>query len=138
MKPQHLPGLLATIDAHPDLRIVIDHGAKPDIAGGEFEPWASHMEALAAHDGVYCKLSGLLTEMGPDRDVETLRPYVRHLLACFGAHRLMWGSDWPVLEQVSCYGSWYRMSRDLLKDAGKTELDHIFGDTAHEFYRLSS
>ena len=138
VKPQHLPGLLTTVKAHPDLRVVIDHGAKPDIAGGRFEPWASHMEALAAYDGVYCKLSGLLTEAGSDRDVETLRPYVRHLLACFGADRLMWGSDWPVLEQVSSYGSWYGMSRDLLKDAGKTELDRIFGDTAHEFYRLSS
>ena len=96
------------------------------------------METLAKHHSVYCKLSGLLTEMGLDRDVETLRPYVRHLLGCFGADRLMWGSDWPVLEQVSSYGSWYRMSRDLLKDAGETALAQIFGDTAHEFYRLSS
>ena len=138
VKPRHLPGLLTTVTAHPDLRVVIDHGAKPDIAGDKFEPWASHMEALAAHDRVYCKLSGLLTEAGPDRDVETLRPYVRHLLACFGADRLMWGSDWPVLEQVSSYGSWYGMSHDLLKDAGETELNRIFGATAYEFYRLSS
>ena len=136
VKPQHLPGLLATVEAHPDLRVVIDHGAKPDIAGGEFEPWATHMEALAGHDNVFCKLSGLLTEAGRNGDTETLQPYVRHLFACFGADRLMWGSDWPVLEQVSTYRSWHRMSHDLLKDAGKTELDRIFGGTAHEFYRL--
>lgn len=138
VKPQHLPGLPATVDAHPDLRIVIDHGAKPDIADGKFEPWASHMEVLAGYGNVFCKLSGLLTEAGETRDIETLRPYVLHLLACFGADRLMWGSDWPVLEQVSTYRSWYGMSRDLLKDAGETELNRIFGETAHEFYRLSS
>ena len=136
VKPQHLPGLLATVDAHPDLRIVIDHGAKPDIAGGRFEPWATYMETLAGYDNVFCKLSGLLTEAGQNRNKETLRPYVRHLLACFGANRLMWGSDWPVLELAGTYRSWYRMSHELLKDVRPTELDRIFGATAHEFYRL--
>ena len=136
VKPQHLPGLLATVEAHPDLRVVIDHGAKPDIAGGRFEPWATHIEALAGSGNVFCKLSGLLTEAGQNRDTETLRPYVRHLLACFSADRLMWGSDWPVLELAGTYRSWYRMSHELLKDARPTELDRIFGGTAHEFYRL--
>lgn len=138
VRPKHLDSLRQAVDANPELRVVIDHGAKPDIAGGRFEYWASQIENLAGYDGVFCKLSGLLTEAGENWDIETLRPYVRHLLACFGADRLMWGSDWPVLEMAGTYRSWYNMSRDLLEDASQVELNRIFGGNADEFYRLSS
>ena len=137
VRPHHLPGLLRTVDANPDLRIVIDHGAKPNIRAGDFEPWASRMQTLAQHPHVFCKLSGLLTEAGENKNTQALRPYVQHLLETFGAHRLMWGSDWPVLESVGTYGAWFRMSHELLNDANETELRSIFGDTARNFYGLT-
>ena len=82
-----------------------------------------------------------LPRHGPEtRDVETLRPYVQPPARLFRRGTgSMWGSDWPVLEQVSTL--WVLVpdvTRDLLKDAGETALAQIFGDTAHEFYRLSS
>lgn len=138
VKPQHLAGLLRTADANPDLRIVIDHGAKPNIGAGDFEPWASHMRALAQHPHIFCKLSGLLSEAGDNTNTETLLPYVEHMLNTFGDQRLMWGSDWPVLEGVGTYGGWFRMSRDLLKDASEKELRSVFRDTATSFYGLST
>ena len=136
VRPAHLRSLLSAVDANPDLRVVIDHGGKPNIADGEFEPWAPHIAALAQRPGVHCKLSGLLSEAGARAGVEALRPYARHLLASFGADRLMWGSDWPVLEAVGTYRSWHEMSHDLLAGVSETELNRIFWGTAHDFYRI--
>ena len=138
VKPFHLPALFRTVDANPWLRVVIDHAAKPDIAMGEFEPWATQMAALAERPSVYCKLSGLITEAGGNCRAEILRPYIDHLVEIFGAERLMWGSDWPVLEQVGTYRSWYELSRETLNGTAESELDLIFGHTASEFYRLSN
>ena len=137
VRPEHLPGLLRTVDANPGLRIVIDHAAKPNIGAGDFETWASHMQTLAQHPHVFCKLSGLLAEAGENNNTQALRPYVQHLLGTFGAHRLMWGSDWPVLESVGTYRAWFQMSLELLNGVTESELRSIFGDTAKKFYGLT-
>ncbi len=34
------------------------------------------------------------------------RRYVDHLLACFGPARLLWGSDWPVVDLAGGYRRW--------------------------------
>ena len=96
VRPEQLAALLPMLDRQPDLAVVIDHGAKPDIAGGMWEPWAGSMRVAASNPRVRCKLSGLLSEAGPNATIDALRPYFDHLLECFGAQRLMWGSDWPV------------------------------------------
>jgi L-fuconolactonase len=113
------------------LRIVIDHGAKPPIASGGIESWRSGIAALAELPQVHCKLSGLLTEAGDRRGDSALRPYVDHLVASFGANRLMWGSDWPVLTLAGSYAAWLDQAWSL---AGAEE---IFGATAQRFYRWS-
>jgi L-fuconolactonase len=75
----------------------------------------------------------LVTEAEPGWTVDEIRPYVEHLIACFGPQRLMWGSDWPVLELVSSYEQWHATARALVEDA---DAGLIFGGTARAFYRL--
>ena len=70
--PAQLPALLTMLDRHPELAVVIDHGAKPDIAGGMWEPWAQSMRVAASNPRVRCKLSGLLSEAATE-----LRPSKR-------------------------------------------------------------
>ena len=65
VQPRHLPRLLALHQRHPALKVVIDHCAKPDIAHGQWQPWAEDMARLARETPWACKLSGLLTECGP-------------------------------------------------------------------------
>jgi len=65
VKPLHLPRLLVLCQRHPTLQVVIDHGGKPDIAGGQWQPWAGELLRLARESTAVCKLSGLLTEAGP-------------------------------------------------------------------------
>ena len=134
VKPRHLAVLPALAQAHPDLPMVIDHGAKPDIAGGGFAPWAAGMTLLARETPWCCKLSGLATEAGPGWSAETLRPYVELLLAEFGPARLMWGSDWPVLTLAGSYAGWRAAAMAVLPEA---VLPEVMGATATRFYALA-
>jgi L-fuconolactonase len=138
VKPPHLPYLLQFCRRYPDLRVVIDHGAKPLIADARFDPWCHDIAALAHLPNVWCKLSGLLTEAGRLASGEGLRPYVEHLTSSFGAQRLMWGSDWPVLLLAEVYPSWLDMAERLVSELSEDERRYIFGETARQFYRIDA
>lgn len=136
VKPHQLDAALAFARAHPALRMVIDHAAKPDIAGGAFEPWATRMARFAAESPVHCKLSGLATEAGPGWDAQRLRPWVEHLLRHFGPERLMWGSDWPVLNLAGGYPRWHAVSDTLLGGLPLEAQAAIRGANAAAFYGI--
>jgi L-fuconolactonase len=134
--PRELKPLLAVIERHPDLAVVIDHCAKPDIAHGGWQPWADDLAALARHTAACCKLSGLVTEAGAGWSVDGLRRYVAHVLDGFGSERVIWGSDWPVLTLAASYADWIAASDALLAGATQAEREAIFGGNARRFYGL--
>jgi len=138
VKPPQLPALLALLDLHPDLDVVIDHGAKPEIAAARFDPWKSLLREAARHPRVHCKLSGLVTEAAANWSVAALRPYADHLLDCFGARRLMWGSDWPVVELGGGYARWRAATHELLAHLPQDERAEVLGGTARRFYALGT
>jgi L-fuconolactonase len=134
---RHLPHLLTLARRRPDLAIVIDHGAKPPIATGErADAWARGIEALAEHPRVFCKLSGLLTEAAPSQGPDALSPYVQRLVRAFGPDRLMWGSDWPVLNLAGDYGGWLALAKALSGLTDPADLAALFGGTSRRFYRI--
>ncbi|CAG4898449.1 amidohydrolase family protein [Paraburkholderia gardini] len=135
---RHVDALETFIQRFPSLRIVIDHGAKPAIRDGSagWQPWADGIERLARFPQVHCKLSGLATEAAPGWTGATLRPYADHLLAQFGPSRLMWGSDWPVLNLNGDYPMWHAVANALLASLSQTQCDAVFGGNAAAFYRL--
>ena len=128
---RHLADLRRFALRHPNLQIVIDHGAKPPIASGLLDQWRSEIAHIAELPNVFCKLSGLLTEALPDCNVGLIRVCVEHLLDTFGAARLMWGSDWPVLNLAGDYPGWLAVARSLVGES-----DAIFAGTARLFYRI--
>ncbi|HWT98256.1 MAG TPA: amidohydrolase family protein [Terriglobales bacterium] len=136
LKPPHLQPFRKFLKLYPDLRIVIDHGAKPAIAAGGFEVWAKEMREIARDPRVLCKLSGLATEAGVDWTEARLRPYVDLLLQAFGPERLMWGSDWPVINLAGGYDRWHGAASALIGGLSAAEQDAILGGTATSFYRL--
>lgn len=138
VRPQHLNALRKRLQRHPDLRIVIDHAGKPDIAGEAFSTWADDMRRLAQETAAQCKLSGLLTQAGGDAGVEELDSYAAHVFACFGPKRVLWGSDWPVLNSVCDYGRWLALARDLVKRHAPGNEAAVFGANAIAFYSLES
>jgi L-fuconolactonase len=136
VKPRELPALLRMVERHPDLDVVVDHGAKPLIATGGWQPWADAIAVLARHPRVHCKLSGLATEARSDWDAASLARYIGHLLACFGADRLLWGSDWPVVDLAGGYVRWFEATEALLSGLAADEREAILGANARRFYGL--
>ena len=134
--PKHLKNLLTVLDRHPDLRCVVDHCAKPHVRDGAFDDWAADMATVAADTAALCKLSGLATEAGPGWNADTLRPYIEHLIECFGPERMMWGSDWPVVTLAGPYAAWREASVQVLATLDESARDAIFGGTAVRFYGL--
>jgi L-fuconolactonase len=137
VRPRHLPRLIALRERHPDLPIVVDHAAKPDIAAGSFEPWASDMRLLAADGLTVCKLSGLVTEAASDWRLADLRPYADLVIDAFGPARVMWGSDWPVVLLASSYDRWLETAQALVAGLSAAERADILGGTAARFYGLT-
>ncbi|QRI66483.1 amidohydrolase family protein (plasmid) [Shinella sp. PSBB067] len=136
--PRHLPFVLRMLDAVPDLRAVVDHLSKPPVASGRLEGWAGDMALIAAHPGVFCKVSGLVTEARhQDWAPGDLAPYVRHVLDVFGADRLMFGSDWPVCLLAASYAEVMNAARGILDPLLDAEgMAKVFGGNAVRFYRL--
>ena len=136
VRPAHLAHIETLAGRHPGLRIVIDHAGKPGIASGPWQPWAEGMARLASQTGVFCKLSGLLTEAGPAPAPGAVRPWAAHVLACFGADRLVWGSDWPVLELAGNYSQWLDETRQMLAGLSPQAQAAVMGGNARRLYRL--
>ena len=134
VKPRHLPRLLRVIDRHPDLQFVLDHCGKPQLATGEIAVWQRDIALLAQRPNIVCKLSGLATEAAPDWRIADLRPAVDHVLACFGPARLLWGSDWPVVNLSGGYAKWFAAARALLADLSPDEKADVFGNNAARIY----
>lgn len=134
IKPAHLGAALRLLQRYPDLRAVIDHGAKPRIDSGEFTMWAEGIRRLATETSAFCKLSGLITEAGRDWSVEKLRPYVDCLIEFFGPERLLFGSDWPVLTTASDYSTWHDTVGYLLSGLTEPQRRGIYGENAARFY----
>jgi L-fuconolactonase len=136
VRPVHLEALRERLLRHPRLRAVLDHAGKPDIARGALEPWAAAIERLAGDTAICCKLSGLLTEASTRRSAADLTPWVAQLFRSFGAERMLWGSDWPVLKAAGSYGEWLGLARELIERCAPGRAAQVLSGSAHRLYRL--
>ena len=125
------------IGRHPDLQFVLDHCAKPRLATGEIATWQRDIAVLAEHPNIVCKLSGLVTEAAPDWQISDLRQAVDHVVTCFGPQRVLWGSDWPVVDLAGGYAKWLAAAETLLADLSSDEKADIFGGNAARVYLAS-
>src|SRR5262249_28455837 len=136
--PDQLDDAVELVRRCPDARFVLDHCAKPAIRDNAFAPWALAIEHLAMHDHVSCKLSGLMTESRSDqRTAEALRPYAEHVRTCFGATRLLYGSDWPVCTLAGGEGLWRDIVEELTADWTSDERRAFYADNALRLYGLA-
>jgi L-fuconolactonase len=135
--PRHLSSARRVAEACPDLRLVIDHLAKPPIARGEVGEWAQKLKEVAALPNVSCKLSGLVTEANlTGWRQEDLKPFVETALEYFGPKRIMFGSDWPVCLLAATYDRVMVAFQSLLAGLGDEDRSCIFSANADRFYRL--
>jgi L-fuconolactonase len=134
---RHLRFATSLAERCPGLRLVVDHLAKPPIARREIDEWSRGLKKLAAHQNVWCKLSGLVTEANwTSWQVEDLQRYVDLGLEYFGAQRMMFGSDWPVCRLAASYDQVLNAAQALVSDLSEIDKRRIFAGNALEFYRI--
>jgi len=139
IRPTHLPHLPRLAAGFPELRMVIDHLAKPPIARDMTAGWLEGIRAAAACPNIFCKLSGLVTEADPaHRRAADLEPYLGAALEAFGPDRLMFGSDWPLCLKAGAYGQVIAAWRQALGPLSEREAAAVWGGSARRFYRLGS
>jgi L-fuconolactonase len=137
VRTRELPSAVAAARANPELRFVLDHAAKPPIAGGDLDAWEAGVRELAGCENVMCKLSGLVTEAAWETwSVADLRPAADVVLEAFGADRLLFGSDWPVCLLAASYADVVRAAEELTAALSPTERAAVFGGNAIDVYDL--
>lgn len=132
--PRHLTRLAAVVERHPGLQIVVDHGAKPRIREREIDAWRADLAAVASHPRVVCKLSGLVTEARSGDDAAELAPWIDALVDLFGPGRLLWGSDWPVVNLAGGYDRWRALTLRALDDLSPPQRAAVLGGNAARVY----
>ncbi|MET3925823.1 amidohydrolase family protein [Devosia sp. 2618] len=136
IKPRHILNTVRFIERYPTLPVIVDHMAKPAINKGEHDAWARDMEQFRDLTHVHCKLSGLLTEDGPDWTPDRVKPYLETVIDIFGPDRLVFGSDWPVVNLVADYGKWVGVVADALKPLSPDDQQKVWATNAERFYGL--
>ena len=134
---RHLKHVPVLAEKCPELRMVIDHMAKPPIASGEIKQWLDELRPVASSRNIYCKMSGLVTEANwTSWQTNDLRPYVESALEVFGCDGLMFGSDHPVCLLAASYQRVLESFQEILSDLSDSERERIFATNAKDFYRL--
>jgi len=117
--------------------LILNHCGVPTIANNELDPWRQDMETLSKLPNVTCKLSGLMAycALGTS-SYETIEPYVDHVLKCFGPNRMVWGSDWPVVNLGKGLPEWIAVTRKILDKLSLDEAEAIANGTAQKIYKV--
>jgi L-fuconolactonase len=137
IRPREMPAALETVRALPQLRFVIDHIAKPEIARNGFAAWSRLMQPFGAEANVWCKLSGMVTEADwTSWTPAQITPYIAEVLRIFGPKRCLIGSDWPVSLLAADYGRTVGLVRDAIADLPEADQRAVLWDTAADVYCL--
>lgn len=136
--PDQLAYATTLVAAHPNQAFVLDHLGKPMIKAQRIDDWAKDIKALAAHENVYCKVSGMVTEADLQHwKKDDFKPYLDVLFDAFGTQRLMFGSDWPVCLLAASYEQVFGIMDDYLSAFSKEDQSRFWGLNALDFYQLS-
>ncbi len=137
--PRQLRAVVGLVQAFPEQRFVLDHIAKPLIAEGKMEPWATEIRELARAGNVTCKLSGMVTEAKwTGWKAEDFRPYLDVVFEAFGTERLMIGSDWPVCTLAGDYVSVVGIVKDYVAQLPVEQRDGVLGGNCARTYGIGS
>lgn len=148
------------------LTIVLNHLCKPDLctptppsttssdspSSTPFSTWRSQIHTLSTFPTTVLKLSGLFSEIPPPSPanprstldyLSLIRPYTRAIFECFGADRIMFGSDWPVCNvggpgPETSWACWVAVVDAVMGDVEleRRERARVWAGTANEVYGL--
>ncbi len=126
------------VAAFPQQKFVIDHIAKPNIKAQQIDEWTIEMLAVAVHENVSCKISGMVTEADwRNWKKEDFTPYIDVVCEAFGPDRIMFGSDWPVCLVAASYDEAINIVSEYFSTFTHNEQMLFFRQNALSFYNLT-
>lgn len=125
--------LRALMHKFPNVRIILDHCARPHLIDGP--PFAADagLFGFADNPNVFLKVTPL-NFAPPSWGKATPEGFLGKLLAAFGAARLAFGSNFPATEGTLT--EILAKARDAFSFAGDEERSWIFGRTAERLYPM--
>ncbi|MSR64239.1 MAG: amidohydrolase [Verrucomicrobiae bacterium] len=137
MQACQLPLAIGLIKKCPEVQFILDHCGGPDVKSQALDPWRAHIKQIAAFPNVVCKVSGIIASADPKNwRTDDLRPFVEHVLECFGWDRVVWGSDWPVCTLTATYQQWVDAALAITKNAKPADREKLFAKNAERVYRV--
>ncbi|KAI9243739.1 hypothetical protein BDA99DRAFT_529920 [Phascolomyces articulosus] len=137
--PAQFPPLISLVEQCPEVTFILDHMAKPpcDVTPDDpaFKFWQDHMQALAKFPNVHCKVSGLVTET-TEWTANQLKPFVQVAKNTFGIDRLMFGGDWPIVENAVRWNTWLEILSEIVMDWSEEDKNKLFVANATKIYHL--
>jgi predicted TIM-barrel fold metal-dependent hydrolase len=135
---RQLPIAINLVKECPGVSFILDHCGVPQVKEKVLDPWRSYIREISSYPNVVCKVSGLVAYADPDTwTPEDLRPFVDHVIECFGWDRVMFGSDWPVCMTSASFQQWLDALLSLTQGSAETEREKLFRLNAERVYRLS-
>jgi predicted TIM-barrel fold metal-dependent hydrolase len=135
--PRQIDKAVALVDLAPDVQFILDHCGVPDIKAGALDEWRGKISEIAKRPNVTAKISGVVAYADAETwRVETLEPYVNHVIENFGWDRLVWGSDWPVCTLGGGLATWVAATHALLSGCSQEEKTRLFSGNARRIWNL--
>ena len=120
----------------PDVTFILDHCGVPDVTGAGLDPWRESISSIAKLPNLNAKVSGIVAYAGADWNVDTIRPYVEHIIESFGWDRVVWGSDHPVVTLTGTLTRWVEATREIVAGASADEQAKLWHGNAERIYRV--
>ena len=124
------------VEKAPDVIFILDHCGVPDVTGLGLDPWRDNIRSLSRLPNINAKISGIVAYSGPDWTVQTIRPFIEHVIECFGWDRVVWGSDHPVVTLTGSLTRWVQATRDIIEGTSETEQAALLHANARRIYRV--
>ena len=135
---RQLPLAIKLVRECPRVSFIMDHCGVPQLKEKQLDPWRGYIREISGLPNVVSKVSGVVAYADHERwTPEDLRPFVEHVIECFGWNRVMFGSDWPVCTQAASLKQWVEALALITSDASETERKKLFHDNAERVYRLA-
>lgn len=137
MLERQQPQAIALVDSAPDVRFVLDHCGVPDIVSGALDRWKKGIAEIARRPNVIAKISGVVAYADPRSwTVETIRPYVEHIVSSFGWDRVVWGSDWPVCTKGGGLSTWVGATQAIFGPCSADEREKLYRANAKRVWKI--
>jgi predicted TIM-barrel fold metal-dependent hydrolase len=115
--------------------LILDHCGNPEIAQGDSTHWLAKMRELAQMDHVICKISGLTNHCAAHQDkFEAVRPVIEQSIEIFGWDRVIWGSDWPVVNLGTGLADWMAITNKAMQGELPQNQQKLFHQNAERIF----